>query len=346
MAGRSRAVLWEWALLGLGVSLFLLLLYAVGPTKILDTFRVLGGLTPVIALPYFGSYLVDSLGWLWVLRRCFLSEAAGPAPGPARLFALRAAGEAINAITPTAYMGGEPVKAWLLARHGVPLPAGLASVLVSKTALMLTQGVFVLLGILIGAQRWWPDLPLAVLAGIGAGLIVLTYLVLVGVQRHSLFTALLGLSRRLSGRRALLATWESAVAALDEKLHWFYDERLRDFLVCCSFHFAGWMVGTLEVYIALWLLGQPVDFATAIAIESLSGVAKLAALIVPASLGVQEGGQLLVFYAFGLDAPLAMSFSLLRRARELVWVAFGLGVLIQAQATGWMRKREPDGGEE
>lgn len=342
---RSTAAAWEWAVLGLGLGLFLLLLYAAGPLQVLETFRALGALTPLIALPYFCSYLVDSLGWRWVLTRCFLSAASGPAPGAGRLFALRAAGEAVNAITPTAYLGGEPVKAWLLARHGIPLPSALASVLVSKTALMLTQGGFVLLGLLIGARRWWPELPLVVAAGVGALLVALTYLTLVGLQRRSLFTLLLGLSRRLSGRRALLATWESDVAALDERLHWFYEARRWDFLCCCAFHLAGWLVGIFEVYLALWLLGQPVDLATAAAIESLSGVAKLAALIVPASLGVQEGGQILVFLAFGLEAPLAMSFSLLRRARELVWVAFGLGVLIQAQATGWMRTREPGGGE-
>jgi hypothetical protein len=60
---------------------------------------------------------------------------------------IRAAGEAVNAVTPTAYLGGEPLKAWLLKRHGVSLVPGLASVLVSKTALMLTQGAFVFLGL-------------------------------------------------------------------------------------------------------------------------------------------------------------------------------------------------------
>jgi uncharacterized membrane protein YbhN (UPF0104 family) len=86
------------------------------------------------------------------------------------------------------------------------------------------------------------------------------------------------------------------------------------------------------------LLNVPVDFPTAFSIEALSGVAKLAALFVPGSLGVQEGGQVLIFVAFGLGAPLAMTFSLLRRGRELLWVGFGLIVLLHHQALRWMRQ--------
>jgi uncharacterized membrane protein YbhN (UPF0104 family) len=86
-----------------------------------------------------------------------------------------------------------------------------------------------------------------------------------------------------------------------------------------------------------------VDLVSAFLIEAVSGVAKLAAVIVPGSLGVQEGGQVLIFAAFGLSVPLAVTFSLLRRGRELLWVGFGLCVLLQTQALAWLRQgRLPD----
>jgi uncharacterized membrane protein YbhN (UPF0104 family) len=72
----------------------------------------------------------------------------------------------------------------------------------------------------------------------------------------------------------------------------------------------------------------------------LSGVAKLAAVIVPGSLGIQEGGQVLIFVAFGFSASLAMTFSLLRRGREILWIGFGLSVLIHQHAMRWLRERE------
>jgi putative membrane protein len=317
---------WELALPAAGLLLLALLVYAAGPGAIADQLRRLGWSVLPAFLPYVAVYTVDTLGWWWILRRAFAAEAAGHLPSIPGLFAVRAAGEAVNAVTPTAYLGGEPVKAWLLRRRGVPLAPAFASALVSKTALMLTQGVFVFLGLLIGIQRWG-SLPLPLALALGLALVGLLAAALIGLQRRSPFTLLLGLSRRWSGRQELLGAWEQDAATLDALLKNFYDRRRADLLGCCCLHFLGWTVGSLEVLLVLGLLGTPVDFPTAFAIEALAGVAKLAALVVPASLGVQEGGQILIFAAFGLDAPTALAFSLVRRARELLWIAYGLLVL-------------------
>ncbi|MBI4735417.1 MAG: flippase-like domain-containing protein [candidate division NC10 bacterium] len=339
--GARRTASWQVLCLALGLLLFAGLIYGVGVTAVLAALKRLGWLTPLIVIPYLASYLVDSLGWWWILRRDFDGSAGNPGPAPRlpQLFAIRAAGEAVNAITPTAYLGGEPLKAWLLQRHGISLVPCLASVLVSKTALMLTQGAFVFLGLLVALHHWRSAIPLPVAAVIGLLLGILIFGVLIGVQRRGLFGLLLGLSRHWSGREALLASWEADIRALDERLREFYGRRIRDFLICCGFHFLGWVLGCWEVYVVLWLLGRPVDFPSAFAIEALSGVAKLAAVIVPGSLGVQEGGQVLIFVAFGLGAPLAVTFGLLRRGRELLWIGFGLGVLVHRRALGWLKRR-------
>ncbi len=342
-----RAVAGQALFLVLGLVLFAGLIHGVGLGAVLDALQHLGWLTPLIAVPYFIGYLVDSLGWWWILRYGFDVTAGNPMPAPRllQLFAVRASGEAVNAITPAASLGGEALKAWLLQRQGIPLVPALASVMVSKTALMLTQGAFVFLGLLVALHHWRSAIPLPVAATVGLLLGILIFGLMIRVQRRGLFGSLLGLSRRWSGREALLASWEADLLALDDRLRGFYGSRVREFLICCGLHFLGWVVGSWEVYVVLWLLGYPVDFPNAFAIEALSGVAKLAAVIVPGSLGVQEGGLVVIFVAFGLGAPLALTFGLLRRGRELLWIGFGLGVLIHHQALGWLRSsaeaREP-----
>ncbi|MFA5028082.1 MAG: flippase-like domain-containing protein [Candidatus Methylomirabilota bacterium] len=340
-AATKRRACWQGILLAAGLSLFGLLVYAAGPRTVLGAISHLGWLAPLLALPYFAAYLVDSVGWWWILSRRIGQERgeAWRAPNLLRLFGIRAAGEAVNAITPTAYFGGEPLKAWLLQGYGVPLPCGLASVMISKTALMLTQGLFVFLGVLIGLEEWRSAIPLPLAAGVGIALVALVCAGLVGAQRRGLFSLVLSLSRRLTGRQRLLASWEADLKDVDRLLHDFYENRLQDFSICCGFHLLGWVVGSLEVYVVLRMLGQPVDFTTAFAIEALSGVAKLAALFIPGSLGVQEGGQVLIFVAFGLTAPLAMTFGILRRCRELLWVGFGLAVIARRQALELVRGR-------
>ena len=336
-----RTAVWQAVFLVLGLLLFAALIYGVGLTAVLEALQRLGWLTPLILIPYFTSYFIDSIGWLWVLRRCTAPAVGNPVPAPGlrQLFAIRAAGEAVNGITPAVFLGGEPLKAWLLQQHGVPLVPGLASILVSKTALMLTQGGFVLLGVLVALHHWRSEIPLPAAALIGLLLGGLTFGLIIGVQRRGLFGILLGISRRWSGREAFLASWEADLLALDDQLRAFYKNRPRDFLACCGFHFLGWVVGVWEVYLVLWLLGEPVDFLSAFSIEALSGVAKLAGVIVPGSLGVQEGGQVVIFAAFGISVPLAVTFSLLRRGRELLWIGFGLAVLVRHHALGWLKGR-------
>jgi putative membrane protein len=340
---RSSRRRWaEAVLVSAGLLLFATLIYAAGPAAILDQIRRLGWCTPLLILPYLAAYLVDSVGWWYVLTRGLPPEGRGAwrPPSLPEMFSIRAAGEAVNAVTPTAYLGGEPLKALLLRGRGVPLPAGMASALVSKTALMLSQGVFVFLGLLIALPVWYPAIPLAPAMAAGLGLVALAWRLLIGVQRRSPFTLLLALSRRWSGRRELLAGWEDEAATLDLLLKAFYDGRRREFLACCGLHFLGWVLGVLEPFVLLRLLGHPVDLGTVFAIEALAGVAKLAAVVVPASLGVQESGQLLIFVAFGLGAPLALAFSVIRRGRELLWIAYGLFALWRERRHGPRLERQ------
>ncbi|HWT79146.1 MAG TPA: flippase-like domain-containing protein, partial [Candidatus Methylomirabilis sp.] len=131
---------------------------------------------------------------------------------------------------------------------------------------------------------------------------------------------------------------EADIRTLDQTLREFYDRGAWGFLVCSALHFLGWMLGCFEVYGVLWMLGSPLAFPVALAVEALAGVAKLAAAIVPGSLGVQEGGQVVLFVAFNLGAPLAMTFSLLRRGRELLWIGFGLAVLVRRHGWAWFRR--------
>ncbi|MFI5340213.1 MAG: hypothetical protein ACHQ7N_10290 [Candidatus Methylomirabilales bacterium] len=55
--------------------------------------------------------------------------------------------------------------------------------------------------------------------------------------------------------------------------------------------------------------------------------------------------QALIFVAFGLTAPLALTFVLLRRGPELSWIGFGFAELIHHQTLGWLRERQMAGGE-
>src|SRR5437773_8857514 len=93
----------------------------------------------------------DTLGW----RFAFLQEGVAFRT----LLWVRLAGEAFNVATPTAALGGEAVKAWLL-RGLVPLDTSVPSVIVAKTTITIAQGLFLLLGIVLAFAGTLPGSPL------------------------------------------------------------------------------------------------------------------------------------------------------------------------------------------
>jgi uncharacterized membrane protein YbhN (UPF0104 family) len=89
-------------------------------------------------------------------------------------------------------------------------------------------------------------------------------------------------------------------------------------LASVAVHTVAWTLGAAEAWIALRLLGAPVGFAEALVIDGLFVAFRMFAFAVPAAIGVQEGGYVLLCGVFGIGAPTALAFSLVRRARDLV----------------------------
>ena len=100
----------------------------------------------------------------------------------------------------------------------------------------------------------------------------------------------------------------------------------------------GWIVGTGEVWLALHFLGSPVGWAEALMLESLGQAIRGAAFAIPGSLGVQEGGYLLLARLIGLPPEAALALSLAKRARELLLGLPGI-VYLHFAEKGWQRRR-------
>ena len=96
----------------LGLALLALALRRVGWQDLWATLQPLGILAPWLLLPYLAVYLSDCVGWRWTLP-------AQLPVGFVRLFLIRWAGEAVNNVVPSGYVGGEAVKVLLLRRLGV-----------------------------------------------------------------------------------------------------------------------------------------------------------------------------------------------------------------------------------
>ena len=310
----------------LGISLLALLVYEVGTHQLLERFLDLGARAPLILLPFCVIAMTDGWAWAYTLPR------AGQArPSIWTLTWIRLAGEAINNLTPTAYLGGEPVKAMLLSKRGIKGSSGTVSVVVAKTALTVGQIVFILLGIMLTLERFQVlDIDgrtvFVALCAVGAIFVAL----LVRWQRRGLFVKLARLAGRFGLHGERVERFAAMAPEIDRELGAYYRARGGDFAMSAALHFIGWLLGTLEVKVMAELLLYPISWRDAFLIESLSQPLALASALIPGSLGVREAGGVAIFRFLGLDESVGLALWLLRRLREAVFSVLGLLYLMHA----------------
>ncbi|HEX6210004.1 MAG TPA: lysylphosphatidylglycerol synthase transmembrane domain-containing protein [Methylomirabilota bacterium] len=302
-------------LLVLGITLLGVLVYRIGAGPILET---LGRLTwwqfALVCLPYAVITAADTLGWRFAFAR-------DQAPFW-RLYGARLAGEALNLVTAVGAVGGEAVKAWLV-RRDVTYAESVPSVIIAKTTITLSQAVFLLIGVALA----WLTLPVGtdVVPGM-LGLLAVEVLALagfVGVQVSGL-VARGGRLLRMFG--ALEST--GYAESLDRALRHYYRTEWRRFGLSFGFHLVGWLLSALDALVILWALGVSPSVTTATIVESLGSGVRFATFLVPASLGPLEAANAAAFAALGLGAEVGLAFSLIRRARQAVWIAIGVAVLV------------------
>ena len=304
---------WRLVLLALGVALLIGLVVGYDPAAVFTSLRQLSWRFLVLLLfPAIPVMILDTLGW----RYAFLRDRVPFAT----LLRTRLVGEAFNLVTPTA-LGGEGIKAWLL-RDRLPLAESVPSVIIAKTTITLAQGVFLLLGIALASLGFGRS---SLLLGMQwlLGLEVLALVAFIVMQTRGLVVWIVGLLERLGVRQEGAG---HTAARVDRTLHTFYRHTPRRLTLSIAFHLAAWLLGAIESYLILQFIGLPVSLLTATVIEAFGTGVRFATFLIPASLGVQEGGFVVTFVALGLSASDGVAFGLVRRLRELVWIAVGLAL--------------------
>lgn len=317
-----------------GTALLAFVLYHAGFAAVWDRLRSLGWWSPLILLPYAIIAVFDALGW----RSTLDPDSRRHVPFHA-LYMTRLSGEAVNSVTPTAALGGEPVKAWMLRTWGVPSSAGMASVVIAKTALIASQSLFTAIG--VGAilyrfeHRFLAAGWLAVLAVASIGFT----LGLVWMQQRGPAAATWRWLRRIVPRAGFVARLEHGAAALDARLAEFYRGERPAFVVASLWFLAGWMMGVVEVHLMSTLLGHPISWLDSLIIETLAQPIRAAAIVVPGAIGTQELGGVWLCGLLGMPEPEAAALWVLKRARELVFD--GLGLVYLGRVAGRGRALNP-----
>ncbi len=226
--------------------------------------------------------------------------------------------ESINSLLPVANIGGDIASARLAHLRGVPGPQAAASMVVDTTVGAVTQMAFVITGVALLALRPTGGAVFEVVAGvlIGVGALVAAVAVFVLLQHRNMFERFAKLARNLLPEK-WLSQFAGTASDVDDAVVLAYRKGAA-FWRANLLRLAGWAAGAGEVWLVTWCLGQPLGVTDSFVLESLSSGVRAAAFMVPAALGVQEGGLVLFGALFGLPAEIGLAISLSKRVRELL----------------------------
>jgi uncharacterized protein (TIRG00374 family) len=308
----KRVGLLRTFLLVSGVLAIAYLIARVGLAEIWDAFRRLSWrLLVVLVFPTCLAVLADTLGWRFTFPK--------PPRSFGRLVSVRIAGEAVNLVT-TGAVGGDLLKAYLL-RPGVALRDGLASVIADKTTSVVSQVLLLLVGLVIGIFLIPASstLMLAMMASLVIEIVCVAAFVVVQLR------GVVGGGGRLLARLRFPPSRErqAVLDGTDQTLRALYVQHDRGLMASVLCHFLGFSLSTLELFLVVRFLGVPISLPAAFTIGAFGTAVKFFSFMVPASLGALEGGNVAIFAAFGFGGAVALTYTLVRRLREILWVAVG-----------------------
>ena len=304
-------------------------------------FAIAAGGAAVIALvAWFGAQSIgrEVLEAAWVIPlttlllfvQLYLSAIAwritvgGERPRLGRYFRIRWIREAVNSMLPVAQLGGNLVGIRMLAQRGVPGPLAGAGTVLDLTVESVTQFLFTLagFGVLVAMdvnRAWapWLEWVLVATALALAGFII--------AQRAGMLRIIEWLAGHLT--RLFPALSVEAVRGLHTELMRLQRDRVA-LAQATGLHLLSWTLGTAETWLALTAMGRVTSLGEAFVIESLGMAARSAGFAVPAALGVQEAGFIVVGELFHIHPETAIALSMVKRAREL---AVGLPGLVAWQ---------------
>jgi uncharacterized membrane protein YbhN (UPF0104 family) len=322
----------RWLLWIAGVAAFMIVL---GRSDVRGALPAIASAGPLLALglvPYLLQIALDARAWRTLLG------GLGHRVAWRRLIEIRLSTEAVLLSVPGGSLIGESLKPYLLNRiTSLPFAPTIASIGAKRCLLALAEAGYLGIALavahdlyarsstaVVGTESlaWYVGAAIALLAliGVGLGLALMSVSVADTARRMLAKLPSKRLRAALEARRAGFAATDAAFVALGQ--------RRGRLVIAWLLLLSAWLVETGETYLLCRLVGVHLDASQALAMEAAVVFARNAAFFVPAGLGVQDAGYLAFLSAFGVAAPLATAFVVVKRTKELLWIAAGYLVLL------------------
>jgi len=243
-----------------------------------------------------------------------------------KLFIYKLAGYSVSYVTPTAHMGGEPVRAYLLSHnHNIEFKKSLSSVIIDKSLDLSLNGFFACIAVIFILFTFTIPEKTAII-------MILISFVMIGaiysfyhltITEKGFFTTCFRLLKL--NKWKLTKKYEKDIKGMEFHLIQFFKYNKKGFRNASLTFLLTWILMFLEYKLALLLLGYNASFTAIFIVFSLVGLAYI--IPVPAALGALEFGQSSASVLLGVSKGIGLALSIVIRGRDMIWVFLGLSYL-------------------
>lgn len=283
--------------------------------KVLKEFSLLKFLFLVV-LSFLNFYLY-SLRWEIIVKALFKEKVLTSSS----FFWNRMAAYAISYVTPTAQMGGEPLRVMLIEEEGVPKRIAVSSTIIDKALEVSTLIVFISCGILVAIFDTQLEMASKLIMGSGAAVLLLLvfWFYFSSIKNIGFFSSIYKLLHLRKIKK--LQQLEIKLDVFEQEMNLFYKHNPRTLWGLLFISVFTVLFILAEHFLVAWFMGVRLTFLQAFLSSTIPYFAYL--MPVPGGLGLLEGGHATVFALMGVSIN-AFAFVFIIRLRDFIFVLFGL----------------------
>lgn len=308
----------RYLFLGVGAVLLVVLIRKIGLNTIVSNAAAIGWrFAPIMCISAFW-YMLYTTAWLQFLHRL------GDGIGFWELFRIKITGESVNTLTPVNFIGGDPMRIYLLKKN-FPLSEGAASVVVDRTLHSAAILIVMIVGIVVSFLTF-DNLPANIKFGVPIALVVcVTFMLFILIhQRRGFFGLILHLCRRIGIKKQFSEKTERRFTELDSHIVDFYEANHKGFIIALLCHVVGRSLGVIEIYVVGRIVSDEFTFFAALVLTALAPMVNAVFAFVPGALGVMEGAFSGVLYLLHIDPAIGITIQIVKRIRAAFWIMLGL----------------------
>jgi putative membrane protein len=298
-----------------GAGFIALLVYLADIDQVVQSVAFIGWGVALVVMVRVLVLVVDSQSW-----RCLLER--DTRLGLREATVQRWVGESVSTMLPFAAIGGELARVRVSMLSGMTGALAFASIIMDGVVALASQFIFLCLGIALFAQTaaGTETVNQSILVG-SAAMLIAVVLLWMPIRGGALGRLANILKADLSNDQVL--GFADAMGSVDRHITEIADQSAA-MTKSVIWRLLGWLLGSAEIWLILYLVGHPISIAGALVLDSLTAVVRTAFFFVPGGLVVQEGAMLAVGAALGASGDAILIAAVIKRAREIFFSIPGL----------------------